>query len=107
YIHNKLGYFPIVIDSDDLQNNPELTLRKLCNSLEIPFFTSMLNWSAGSKKYDGIWGVHWYEEINKTTGFSKSSSDNIDKINKKISQKDKNIIERANRIYLKILEKKI
>ena len=27
--------------------------------------------------------------------------------NKKISQKDKNIIERANRIYLKILENKI
>ena len=67
----------------------------------------MLNWSSGSKNYDGIWGVHWYEEINKTTGFSKSTSDNIDKINKKISQKDKNIIERANRIYLKILENKI
>ena len=67
----------------------------------------MLNWSSGSKKYDGIWGVHWYEEINKTTGFSKSTSDNINKINKKISQKDKNIIERANRIYLKILENKI
>jgi len=107
FIYNRLGYFPLIIDADDLQNNPELTLRKLCNCLGIPFFASMLNWSSGSKKYDGIWGVHWYEEINKTTGFSKSTSDNINKINKKISQKDKNIIERANRIYLKILENKI
>ena len=68
---------------------------------------SMLNWSSGSKKYDGIWGVHWYKEINKTTSFNRSNSAHIDKINKKISQKDKNIIDRANKIYLKILEKKI
>ncbi len=107
YIHNKLGYFPIVIDSDDLQNNPELTLRKLCNSLEIPFFTSMLNWSAGSKKYDGIWGVHWYKEINKTTSFMRTTSGNKDKVYKKMSQIDKNIIQRANKFYFKILEKKI
>ena len=32
---------------------------------------------------------------------------NIDKTNKKISQKDRNIIDRANKIYLKILENKI
>ena len=107
YIYNRLGYSPIVIESDDLQNNPELTLRKLCNSLEIPFFTSMLNWSAGSKKYDGIWGVHWYKEINKTTSFMRITSGNTDKVYKKMSQKDKNIIQRANKFYFKILEKKI
>ena len=66
----------------------------------------MLNWSSGSKKYDGIWGVHWYKEINKTTGF-KSTSASTEKINRKMSQKDKSIIHRANRFYLKILEKKI
>ena len=107
YIYNRLGYFPIVIDSDDLQNNPELTLRKLCNSLEIPFFNSMLNWSAGSKKYDGIWGVHWYKEINKTTSFMRITSGSTDKVYKKMSQKDKNIIQIANKFYFKILEKKI
>ena len=107
FIYNRLRYFPLVIDADDLQNNPELTLRKLCNSLEIPFFISMLNWSSGSKKYDGIWGAHWYKEINKTTSFSRSTSAKPDKINKKMSQKDKNIIQRANKFYLKILEKKI
>jgi hypothetical protein len=68
---------------------------------------SMLNWSSGSKKYDGIWGVHWYKEINKTTGFSRSTSTNTDRINKKMTQKDKDIINRASKFYFKILEKKI
>ena len=67
----------------------------------------MLNWSAGSKKYDGIWGVHWYKEINKTTSFIRITSGNTDKVYKKMSQKDKNIIQRANKFYFKILEKKI
>ena len=53
----------------------------------------MLNWSSGSKKYDGIWGSSLVRRNNKTTGFSKSTSDNIDKINKKDISKDKNIIE--------------
>ena len=107
FIYNRLGYYPLIIDSEDLQNNPELTLRKLCNRLEIPFFMSMLNWSSGSKKYDGIWGVHWYKEINKTTGFRRNTSTNLDEIYKKFSQKDQEIIHKANKIYFKILEKKI
>ena len=31
----------------------------------------MLTWKPGPKAYDGIWGVHWYKEINKTSGFIK------------------------------------
>ena len=108
FIYNSLGYFPLIIDSEDLQNNPEITLQELCKSLEIPFCMSMLSWSSGPKKYDGIWGVHWYKEIYKTTGFKKKTNSNITtNSNIKFSQKDKSIIKKANTLYFKIIEKKI
>ena len=65
YLKDRLGLIPIVIDSDDLQNDPVRILRKLCDDLEIPYCESMLRWKPGSKAYDGIWGVHWYKEIKK------------------------------------------
>ena len=108
FIYNRLSYFPLIIDADDLQNHPELILRKLCDNLEIPFYRSMLNWSPGSKDYDGIWGAHWYNEINKTIGFSKrTNSYTTNEENMTMSKKDKIIIEKANKFYYQILEKKI
>ena len=71
YLKDRLGLIPIVIDSDDLQNDPIRILRKLCDDLEIPYCESMLTWKPGPKAYDGIWGVHWYKEINKSSGFIK------------------------------------
>ncbi len=108
FIKNRLNFFPLIIDSDDLQNHTELTLKKLCCNLEIPFCQSMLSWSPGPKAYDGIWGVHWYKEINMTSSFNKKISQcetNIE--DKKLSNKDKIIIREANNYYFRILEKKL
>ena len=53
----------------------------------------MLTWSPGSKKYDGIWGAHWYNEINKTIGFSKRTKPyNTNHENMIMSKKDRIII---------------
>ncbi|PNX68562.1 branched-chain-amino-acid aminotransferase-like protein 2-like, partial [Trifolium pratense] len=44
-IYNELcdiGKPPPVIDAEELQKDPEATLRGLCNDLEIPFQPSML-----------------------------------------------------------------
>ncbi|CAJ2628974.1 unnamed protein product [Trifolium pratense] len=49
-IYNELcdiGKPPPVIDAEELQKDPEATLRGLCNDLEIPFQPSMLSWEAG------------------------------------------------------------
>ena len=108
YLKDRFGLIPIVIDSDDLQNDPVRILRKLCDDLEIPFCESMLRWEPGSKAYDGIWGVHWYKEINKTSGFIKRTNTySYKKDMENFSKKDKNIIDKANRYYLQIIEKKI
>ncbi len=108
YLKDRLCLIPTVIDSDDLQNDPVRILRKLCNDLEIPYCNSMLRWTPGPKVYDGIWGVHWYKEINKTSGFITKSNANSQKNEiEKFSKKDKIIIDKANRYYLQIIEKKL
>ena len=67
----------------------------------------MLRWKPGPKAYDGIWGVHWYKEINKTSGFIKRTNTySYKKDMENFSKKDKNIIDKANRYYLQIIEKK-
>lgn len=49
------GIQPVVLDSDELVNDPEGTLFSVCEKLQIPFFESMLTWEAGKHKCDGPW----------------------------------------------------
>ena len=60
---------PIVIDSDDLLRDPPVFLRKLCDSLPIPFEDSMLAWPRGERLSDGAWAPWWYSNVEKSTGF--------------------------------------
>ncbi|XP_027365562.1 branched-chain-amino-acid aminotransferase-like protein 2 isoform X2 [Abrus precatorius] len=73
-IYNELcehGKAPPVIDAAELQQDPEATLRALCNDLEIPFQPAMLNWEAGPKPIDGLWAPWWYKNVHKSTGFKE------------------------------------
>ncbi|XP_062178176.1 branched-chain-amino-acid aminotransferase-like protein 1 [Alnus glutinosa] len=67
----ELGKAPPVIDSADLQQAPEATLRGLCDDLDIPFQDAMLKWEAGPKPIDGIWAPWWYKSVHKSTGFEQ------------------------------------
>ncbi|WVY95198.1 hypothetical protein V8G54_034286 [Vigna mungo] len=73
-IYNELretGKAPPVIDAAELQQDPEATLRGLCDDLEIPFQPAMLKWEAGPKEIDGLWAPWWYKTVHKSTGFEK------------------------------------
>ncbi|KAL8546918.1 hypothetical protein ACS0TY_006581 [Phlomoides rotata] len=63
------GKPPPVIDSDLLQEDPEGTLRGLCDDLGIPFQAAMLKWEPGPKPFDGMWAPYWYKNTHKSTGF--------------------------------------
>jgi len=65
---------PLVLDTGVLLENPEEILRKLCDKLDIPFLDSMLHWTAGPRKEDGIWAKYWYANVHKSTGFSKQKT---------------------------------
>ena len=29
----------------------------------------MLSWPSGTRKTDGVWGKHWYKQVEASTGF--------------------------------------
>jgi len=62
---------PPIIDADDLLNDPEGILRALCSEIAIPFDEKMLSWPAGGRASDGVWAAHWYDSVNRSTGFEK------------------------------------
>jgi Sulfotransferase domain len=62
---------PPVIDAHDVLENPEKTLRLLCNAVGVEFLEAMLSWPAGLRETDGIWAKHWYGEVATSTGFRK------------------------------------
>jgi len=65
------GQESIVIDSGEILKDPEKVLRELCEKLGIPFQKNMLRWNAGPIAEDGVWAKYWYENVHKSTGFSR------------------------------------
>ena len=74
YLVNKIesafSITPIIIDSQDLLQNPKNILKKLCEKCNIPFYNKMLSWPKGARKTDGIWGKYWYAKVENSTHFS-------------------------------------
>ena len=63
------GAAPPVIDSADILADPATMLAKLCAALGIAWDTAMLAWERGPHREDGVWGAHWYDQVNASTGF--------------------------------------
>jgi hypothetical protein len=79
-----LGKKPIIIDADDLENQPINTIKLYCNVVGIPFIQKALTWKATPGKN---WGVgdaaHWYKNIAESTGIKKQTDiDHLATINK-------------------------
>ncbi|MBF89762.1 MAG: sulfotransferase family protein [Candidatus Marinimicrobia bacterium] len=60
---------PPVLDCKDILENPEKLITLLCQRLGITFTKKMLSWSKGRRITDGIWGKHWYDQVEKSTQF--------------------------------------
>ncbi|MBU3672881.1 MAG: HAD family hydrolase [Sinobacteraceae bacterium] len=68
------GQTPPVIDAADLLENPQGVLSALCARLGIEFQASMLCWPPGPRATDGIWAKHWYEQVERSSGFLRSEA---------------------------------
>ncbi len=68
------GKAPPVVDSDALLADPPRVLRALCAALSIPFSEKMLSWPPGPRETDGVWAAHWYEAVNRSTGFGPAAA---------------------------------
>ena len=65
----RLGAAPPVIDAEDVLKAPAVVLAVLCARLGIPFSERMLHWPAGPRDSDGVWAPHWYQAVERSTGF--------------------------------------
>lgn len=65
----RLGHAPPVVDSDAILADPAGVLAKLCAALGIAWDPAMLGWKKGPHPEDGVWGPHWYDKVNASTGF--------------------------------------
>ena len=63
-----------VVDSNDILANPAGVLSALCAALGIVWDDAMLRWPAGRHPADGIWGRHWYNVVEKSSGFGAPTS---------------------------------
>ena len=64
------GRVPAVLEARDLLEAPEPMLRCLCAAVGVGFDLAMRAWPKGPRASDGVWGAHWYERVNATTGFA-------------------------------------
>jgi len=69
FIAARSGQTPLVIDSKDVLLNPRGILSQFCEKLGVAFQESMLSWPPGFRDTDGVWARHWYNAVEKTTGF--------------------------------------
>lgn len=74
-ISRQQGKRPMVIDSKRFLEDPSSQLQHVCEGLQIPFDTHMLRWPTGARASDGVWGSHWYDAVNRSTGFGPRRSD--------------------------------
>lgn len=69
FVRTRTNAVPPVVDAKDVLQNPERTLRRLCEAVGVEFTKLMLSWPPGLRDTDGIWAKHWYGEVAKTTSF--------------------------------------
>ena len=86
-----------VISSDNFLKNPKKGLKEWCDSLNIDFQSDMLSWEKGPHKNDGIWGIHWYDNINNSKKFIHFEKNHSDEY-----KKYKSIYDEAKKKYKKI-----
>jgi len=90
----RLGHAPPVIDANDVLADPETVLSKLCQALGIAWDRAMLSWAPGRRETDGVWAAHWYNAVEKSTGFGPPESDPIE-----LSAADQRLADRMRPFY--------
>jgi Sulfotransferase domain len=66
------GATPVVIDSDDLIERPQETVRAYCDAVGIEFLPEALNWEPGMREDWRLTG-RWHESTSRTSGFTREA----------------------------------
>ncbi len=78
---DRSGNPPVVIDSDDLLEDPPAMVKAYCDAIGIDFIVSALHWEPGSRSevlwYDGDDSV-WHETLKNSNGLKAQARKPID-----------------------------
>ena len=69
FVRGQANPVPTIVDAKDVLQNPERTLRLLCETIGVSFDAAMLSWPPGLRDTDGIWAKYWYDEVARSTSF--------------------------------------
>ena len=101
-LREKMGIAPIVLDSKDILMNPKNMLHKLCEKLEIRYSDKMLTWPPGKRDSDGVWGHHWYGNVENSTGFQA-----YQKKEEEIPKEHSEIYKKCRKYYQQLYQQRI
>ena len=80
-LSTRFGKTPVVIDSDDLLENPAAMVETYCNAIGIPFIAEALSWEPGSRSevlwYDGDDSI-WHETLKNSDGLKAQPRKSIE-----------------------------
>ncbi len=96
------GCRPPVIDARDVLCNPRNVLGQLCEALGVVFDENMLRWVAGPRESDGVWAAHWYQNVEKSTGFAPYQPKQIT-----LSKEQQRVADQSRPYYQEMYEKRI
>jgi hypothetical protein len=102
FVRTRTNAVPPVVDAKDVLQNPERTLRLLCEAAGVEFSESMLSWPSGFRATDGIWARHWYGEVAKTTSFQPYRPRNDE-----VPRRFREIYERCRQCYERLHEHRL
>ncbi|MCH7872950.1 MAG: HAD family hydrolase [Planctomycetes bacterium] len=75
-VRKATGQAPPVLDAKDVLEDPARLLGLLCERLNVPFTEAMLTWPPGRRETDGVWAKHWYDAVERSTGFQPYKAKN-------------------------------
>ena len=67
-VQNAGGHRPVVIDSEDLVDNPVATMAAYCAAVELPFIADALHWQPGQRA-EWARSFRWHEDAATSSGF--------------------------------------
>lgn len=69
YVQQRTSRVPPIVDARDVLEAPSRMLGLLCDAVGLSFEEAMLTWPAGRRTTDGVWAKHWYDAVERSTGF--------------------------------------
>jgi hypothetical protein len=102
FVRNFTKSVPPVVDAKDVLEDPERSLRLLCDAVGVQFSRSMLSWPPGLRETDGLWARHWYTEVAKTTSFRPNRS-----TDRQVPERLREVYDRCRECYQRLYEHRL